>query len=143
MRSPSSTQSRATRRDDVRARPNVVPVTLPEAVEAFVATRMSAATPSPEAPEDGQIWGAIGSLMGLSKAERQAQSGAIVAAFLPVWIAAGGTPRTISAKKARVQKRKTAIKQIKNRRSEIEKIAAANQRVRRPNDPPGNPSTPR
>jgi hypothetical protein len=112
--------------------------TLSEAIAAFITTRMaslSAASESPQAPEDGQIWGAVGSLMGLSKAERQERQRDILGAFLPAWIAAGGTPRIVSPKKARVQKRKLTIKQIKSKRSEIEKIAAANQRVRKPADP--------
>jgi hypothetical protein len=105
-------------------------LSLGDAVQAFVTSRLSAASAEAPniAPEDGQIWGAIGSLMGLSRAERQARQQEILAAFRPAWVAAGGSPRVTSTKKARVEKRKKAIKQIKNRRAEIAKIAAANQR---------------
>jgi hypothetical protein len=106
------------------------PLTLQEAIVAFVAECIAASTASGRfaAPEDGQIWGTVGSMMGLSKAERKERQHAIVDAFMPAWIAAGGIPRAISPDKARVQKRKKAVKEIKNRRAEIAKIAAANQR---------------
>lgn len=104
-----------------------------QAVQTFVAARMANGSTDapPEAPEDGQIWGTIGSLMGLTKAERQERQQEILDAFLTAWIAAGGKARATSPKKVRVEKRKAAIKQIKSRRAEIAKIAAANQRPAR------------
>ena len=113
------------------------PQSLAAAVQSFVSARIAAApagTPN-VAPEDAQIWGTIGSLMGLTKAERQERRQEILAAFLTAWIDAGGVPRTTSAKKARVEKRKQTIKQIKTRRAAIEKIAAANQKERLPAKP--------
>jgi hypothetical protein len=105
-------------------------LSLEAAVAQFVSSRLAESSDGPKAaPEDGQIWGTIGSLMGLSKTERQARQQEILDAFLPAWIAAGGQPRAMSPKKARVEKRKKAIKQIKTRRAEIAKIVAANQRT--------------
>ncbi len=108
-------------------------MSLLEAVQAFITSRMASESPgtSPEAPEDGQIWGTIGSLLGLTKAQRQERQQEILDAFLPAWIAAGGKARATSPKKARVEKRKKTIKQIKTRRAEVAKIAAANQRPAR------------
>jgi hypothetical protein len=105
-------------------------LSLGAAVHVFITSRLPAASDeaSSVAPEDGQIWGAIGSLMGLSRAERQERQQELLAAFRPAWAAAGGLPRVTSPKKARVEKRKKTVKQIKSRRAEIAKIAAANQR---------------
>ena len=102
-----------------------------DAIAAFVAARIAAAPGDamPEAPEDGQIWGSIGALMGLTKVERQQQQAAILAAFAPAWLAAGGHPRAVDPKKARAQKRKTKLKQIKTKRAAVAKIVAANQRT--------------
>jgi hypothetical protein len=105
-------------------------LSLEAAVAQFIASRLAESSDGPKAaPEDGQVWGTIGALMGLSKTERQARQQEILDAFLPAWIAAGGQPRAMSPKKARVEKRKKAIKQIKTRRAEIAKIVAANQRT--------------
>jgi hypothetical protein len=106
------------------------PLSLDDAIAAFVAARMGGAgTAASDAPEDGQVWGTVGSLMGLAKAERQQRRHEILAAFAPAWIAAGGRLRAIDPKKVRVQKRKTKLKQIKTKRAAVAKIAAANQRT--------------
>lgn len=105
-------------------------LSLTAAIQSFIETRLVSASPDApiEAPEDGQIWGPIASLMGLSKADRQKRQQEILTAFLPAWIAAGGKPRAIDPKKARAEKRKMTVKKIKNRRAEIAKIVAANQK---------------
>jgi hypothetical protein len=104
-------------------------LSLTAAVDAFVASRLAALSTADAkvAPEDGQIRGQIGALMGLSKADRQLRAQDILAAFHAAWIAAGGVPRAITPKKARVEKRKTKLKQIKTKRAQSAKIAAANQ----------------